>query len=638
MKLKLEPARIRALVTTESYNETDHTIEVVFATEAEVVRRLWDGSKVIEILECNAKSVKLDRLNAGANLVDSHYTGTVRNVIGKVEKAWIDNNECKALIRLSKREDIAGVVADIVSGIISNISVGYNVEEYTETDKPENETPIYRATLWEPLELSVVCIPADYTSGTRNQQDQTFNEVQIISKRKMEDTTTKETQQQQQQAQQQTVDTEAIRREAQEAERTRIDDINEAARITGLEDGDFVRSLVTSNITADEARKKIIDKLVEGQQGQDIRNHTTTKVTGNDETVQFRAAVEETILHRSDSAKFELKNEKAKEMRHASLIDLAIASLRQRGEKVSTLSYSKDEIVKRAMSTSDFPQILSNAVNKSLRAYYGEAPSNWKKFSRKRNANDFKDMYTLQMGGSMVLEEIKEGGEYKNDVMKESGDKFRLKTYGKKISITRQTIINDDLNAFMRKTEMFGRGAAQTEAQIVWDLITQNNGVGRTLADGKALFHSGHGNMGVAASMGVDSFTTARNAMKRQKGLKGEPIDVNPKFLVVPTELAISAAQIINGTIVPNTVGNVNPFKGAFEIIEDVYLTDPKAWYIFADPAMCDVVEYGYLNGQEGLYTEQNLNFDTDNLDIKVRDDFAAIIAEHRGVYRNPGL
>src|ERR1041385_1910217 len=101
MKLKLQASEIRASITPSSYNSADNTIEVVFASEYEVERRTWDGTKYIEILDCSTNAVRLERMNAGANLVDSHNTYSVKSILGVVTRAWVENKQCKATIKLS---------------------------------------------------------------------------------------------------------------------------------------------------------------------------------------------------------------------------------------------------------------------------------------------------------------------------------------------------------------------------------------------------------------------------------------------------------------------------------------------------------------------------------------------------------
>lgn len=181
-KVRLSEHHVRATLDTTTFNEKDRTVEVVFATEAEVVRYGWDG-KYIEVLDCNETSVRLERLNNGAPVLDNHSAYSLKNQIGVVVRAWVAGNECRALLRFSDRDDIAGIIQDIKNGIIRNVSVGYRVYIYEQNEQAKDEVPTYRALDWEPMEISMVPIPADYNAGVRN-DDSRFSEVEIIIKKR----------------------------------------------------------------------------------------------------------------------------------------------------------------------------------------------------------------------------------------------------------------------------------------------------------------------------------------------------------------------------------------------------------------------------------------------------------------------
>lgn len=644
------PSFVRANITANSYKEADHTIEVVFATEVEAKRVMWDGTKYTEKLICTPQSVRLERANSGANLVDTHSTYSVNTIYGVVSRAWVENNECKAIIRLSKRQEVSGIVGDIIDGIITNVSVGYRIYETTVTENEDTNVYDVRVEDWEPGEISVCSVPIDHAAGVRSNDDpkQPTLKYHEISFTQNTRTMTPEEIAAAAQAEQQrggtpsvatppaaTVPAVANNEQGVQLERTRVSEITLAVRSANISDPTFLDDLLNNGTSVDAARSLIITKLVESQAP--ASRTPTASVTGVDEAVQVRSAMEEVLMHRHDPT-HELKTDKAKDMRHATLLDMASISLRSQGIIINAGSISRDELVKRAMSTSDYPLLLGNTINRSLRAAYEVATPEWRKFARKQSASDFKAMSSVGIGGDFKLLKIQEGGEYKQAKMVETGDNFKLDTYGRTISITRHAIINDDLGGFMRYTELFGRGAAELQAEIVFGLLTANNGLGRTLSDGKTLFHADHKNLAASgAVLSIESLTAARLGMRRQTGLTKEKIIVRPKYLVVPPELETLAWQLVSAPITPGTTSVANPFFGAFEVIVDVYLDSPTKWYITADPSSIPVVQYAFLNGQEGLYTEQELNFKTDDLDIKVRTDFAATIEEHRGVYLNPG-
>ena len=165
------PAMYReAAIVAGSLDEKQRTFDVLWTAGAEVPRMDWyTGQRFIEVLEVSDQAVRLDRLQSGrAPVLDSHSRWSLDNVIGVVEKGSvrIENGQGHAKVRLSARDDIAGIVSDIRDGIIANISPGYVTHAYREEMK---ENTLYRiATDWEPMEISFVPVGADPDAGRRN--------------------------------------------------------------------------------------------------------------------------------------------------------------------------------------------------------------------------------------------------------------------------------------------------------------------------------------------------------------------------------------------------------------------------------------------------------------------------------------
>lgn len=289
------------------------------------------------------------------------------------------------------------------------------------------------------------------------------------------------------------------------------------------------------------------------------------------------------------------------------------------------------------MSTSDFPSILANVINKRLRSAYEVAPQNWKPISRQSNASDFKTKYVVQLSNLPKLKEVKEGGEYQYASLSDGKETYSLVTYGRIVPVTRQTLINDDLGAFDRIPMLMGRAAAETEASIVWGIITANG----NMSDGVALFHATHGNLaGSGSAISVASLNAGRAAMRKQKGLAvkaadQEPLNLAPKFIVVSPDKETEAQSFL-ASIYATKAGDVNPFAQSLLQLTEARLTG-NTWYLIADPALIDTIEYAYLEGEEGLYTETRFGFEVDGIEVKGRLDFAAKAIDWRGMYKDPG-
>ncbi len=155
----------------ESVNEEERTVELSFSSEEPVER--WFGMETLghEPGECD-----LSRLNnSGAFLMDH----MIRDQRGAIEKAWLDKKKGRAVIRLSKSERGEELWTDMRDGIRPHISVGYRILEIVHVKRDENGLDWYRATKWQPYEISSVSVPADTTVGLGRSEDQddvtTFN-------------------------------------------------------------------------------------------------------------------------------------------------------------------------------------------------------------------------------------------------------------------------------------------------------------------------------------------------------------------------------------------------------------------------------------------------------------------------------
>jgi len=321
-----------------------------------------------------------------------------------------------------------------------------------------------------------------------------------------------------------------------------------------------------------------------------------------------------------------------------SLLDVAKECLSNIGIRWQTKS--KTEIVRLAFqTTSDFPYILADSANKSLRAGYDMSESQWRLISARRTAADFKTMYELTLDQSSRLAQVKESGEFTRGALIEGRESYVLKTYGKIIAITRQAIINDDLGAFTRVPMMLGQEVAMLEADTVFGIITTNG----NLADNVALFEADtHKNyIAGAAAIAIASLAAARVKMALQTSTGGKTMGLTPRFLLAPATVGIVAEQYCSPAYQASQSSNINPFAGRLVPIVEARLdaTDVNDWYLFADPATPNgtVVIYAYLEGQEGPYTETRQGFDVDGTEIKIRQDFAAAAVDYRGAVKQAG-
>ena len=319
------------------------------------------------------------------------------------------------------------------------------------------------------------------------------------------------------------------------------------------------------------------------------------------------------------------------------LVDIAKACLQANGQRFTQGSPGK--IVMDAQhSTSDFAKVLGEFANKRLVDFYAAAASGLKLVSTEMKANDFRALHAIRLGGSIDLNKVLESGEFTEGTLSEADETYKVETYGRILSVSRQLIINDDLNAFDNVSRIMGQGAAMTENKLFVALLNANSGLGPTMSDGLALFQVTHANLAaVGAALSITSLGAARLALRRQKGLGGESINVLPAFLVVPPELETLAEQLL-ATIDAKSFVDANPFSGKLTLIVDANLTSATRWYLVAAQGTPEGLQHAYLDGAIGPQFFTKEGFEVDGMQFKCRLDFGAGFVDHRAWYMNPGV
>jgi len=679
--IELPALRRSAELAPNSVDNDARTVEVIWSAGARVRRASFFGEPYDEELSLDPSHVRLDRLNAGAPFLKVHEIDTLDAVIGSVVpgSVRIDNGRGIAQVRISERADVEPIWRDIQAGHIRAVSIGYQVHRF-EVSKPEAARELWRAVDWTPFEVSAVAVGADPAAGFRAQHplhdcvlhrrdaptpqgaspmtDKTQTPAsdagtptttQPTEPVETEDTTmtepkatapdpkvvVSETRSQPKTQATPAPDSEAVATRAREAERDRVSTIYDLAGRLNLERG-FAEDLVKRGVSVDESRRLILDQVAAKSDETRTFPHVSVPLGGRDEHITRRDAVANALLHRYSPTLFQLEDA-ARQYRGMTLLELARESLGMPG---STRGASRATRWRRGRCTRPrtSPRSLSAVTNKTLRQAYEAYPRTFMLFCRQVLATDFKAMHRVQLGEAPQLLEVGESGEFKRGTLGESKESYKVKTYGRVVAITRQTLINDDLDAFTRIPAMYGNSIAQLESDVVWGIITANP----AMADGNALFHATHKNLaGTGAALDVTTVGAARAAMAKQTGLdKKTVLNVRPAFLIVPASLELKAEQLVAQNLVPAATSSVVPqsIRTLAPISEPrLDAASETAWYLAASPNQIDTIEYAYLEGQQGAYIETRNGFDVDGVEIKCRLDFGAKAIDWRGLYKNPG-
>ncbi|CAI8703362.1 ClpP-like prohead protease/major capsid protein fusion protein [Kosakonia quasisacchari] len=317
------------------------------------------------------------------------------------------------------------------------------------------------------------------------------------------------------------------------------------------------------------------------------------------------------------------------------LREYARMSLTERG--IGVASHNPMQMVGLALthSTSDFGNILLDVANKALLQGWDEAEETFQRWTKKGQLSDFKTAHRVGMGGFPSLRQVREGAEYKYVTTGDKGETIALATYGEIFSVTRQAIINDDLNQLTDVPMKMGRAAKGTIGDLVYAVLTKN----AKLSDGKGIFHADHKNLSQGA-ISVTSLDNARKLMRLQK--EGErSLNIRPAFMLVPVGLETTANQTIKSASVKGAdvnAGIINPIQNFAEVIAEARLddADTEAWYLAAAQGS-DTIEVAYLNGVDTPYIDQQEGFTTDGIATKVRIDAGVAPLDYRGMVKSSG-
>ncbi|WP_376784428.1 ClpP-like prohead protease/major capsid protein fusion protein [Atlantibacter hermannii] len=425
------------------------------------------------------------------------------------------------------------------------------------------------------------------------------------------------------------VNADTIRAQVIAEQRERLNGINDLFAMFGNRHQDLQAQCIADlDCTVEQAKDKLLAEL--GKTATPSNKTSTTHIYADNgnivgdgirQALMARAGYEEVVRDNVYNG--------------MTLREYARMSLTERG--IGVASYNPMQMVGFALthSTSDFGNILLDVANKALLQGWEEAEETFELWTKKGSLSDFKTAHRVGMGGFPSLRQVREGAEYKYVTTGDKGETIALATYGEIFSITRQAIINDDLNQLTDVPTKMGRAAKATIGDLVYAVLIENP----KLSDGKALFSADHKNLSTGA-IDVTSLDKARQLMRVQK--EGErSLNIRPAYVLVPTVLETLASQTIKSASVKGAdvnAGIENPIRNFAEIISEPRLddADPAAWYLAARKGS-DTIEVAYLNGVDTPYIDQQEGFTTDGVATKVRIDAGVAPLDYRGLVKSSG-
>ena len=297
-----------------------------------------------------------------------------------------------------------------------------------------------------------------------------------------------------------------------------------------------------------------------------------------------------------------------------------------------------------AYSTSSFSFVLGNSMYRRLiKEYLAVDYRESALFSFIRNAENFKTLEIIQVGYFGDIPDVNpETADYTEITMPTDIEAtYYINQKGVILTVTRRTMLNDDLKSVVQLVSKLGRAQRRTHARRAWNKIISN---ATFKGDSKAIFHTDHGNLGAttltADATGIATLTARLKAMYAQAEQdSAEKLGIVPLYIWVPRDIREIAEQL-NSNWPGAAVAN--PHAGRFganheRIITNPLFIDANDWGLIADGNDVELLEAAYLNNQrepEFFLADNPLMgqmFVADKIQYKTRHEYEFEIADYRG-------
>lgn len=327
-----------------------------------------------------------------------------------------------------------------------------------------------------------------------------------------------------------------------------------------------------------------------------------------------------------------------------SAIDLAKECLRLDGISVDSRT-NDSSLATRALSGGTLGDILATTFDATLTQAYGEMPDSTEGWVRESSAPNFKLQERWNLGVAPSLDVLPRAGTAKQLGIGADSENFRLHRFAKRFEITEEDLVADRLGAVMAVVRQLGRAARRVKIDLVYSLLLAN----ADLADSVSLFDTAtRGNLGTgalsAANLGTGVAAVENQVQDDQKG-QAQTLNIGPAYLIVPPDLKVAAAGILNGLRLgqgDDLVLKSESRIGTNGVIDPITQTARAGtatnWCLFAPATEADVVEVAYLDGNpEPTISPYTLKAGQWGRGFAIRHDVGACVAGWRGSYKSTG-
>lgn len=338
--------------------------------------------------------------------------------------------------------------------------------------------------------------------------------------------------------------------------------------------------------------------------------------------------------------------------------------------------------LQEAFSTSDFPMLFADILDRELLPQYQDAPSFWQKFVRRTVVRDFRPSTLADLFGGMgILEAVPELAPYPSQTLAEQEYKLRVRKHGSRFALSWEAIVNDDLDGLRTLPNRLAISAKRSEDYHATSIFTTATGPNSAFfkdwsADanwnGPDFDNRARATQGFAVDdpqLSTDNLAQALEVIQTRRDVDDAPIIVDGFILLIPPSLELTANKILGATEIRftdeqgNTVivgnflsGKVTPVVNPWLPVVDKSANVSTTWYVLPVPSSPRPSgALGFLRGNEtpdlrlkssdsqrvggGDVPGEEGSFDNDDVQYRVRhvlggttvDPFATLVSNGSG-------
>lgn len=683
---------LEAAIRSDDVDAEARTVAVSFSSETPVRDYGW-GPPVVLLHE--PRSAHFARFAEMGSILLNH---DVDQIVGRPESVELDAKARKgrAVIRFDEDPESERIWQKVKNGSLRGISVRYQPRNARELKERESwkspggksfRGPLYVVDNWEPREISLTPLPADQAVGVGRQglEDQEMPQwlLDLLKKRGLieEDASDDEIRSAVEKYLEDDQDAEGVPAtppadppktparatptappaapdddaETRDAEATRCRELAHVAQLGGMDSE--LAGWIANGTTVEAARAAALKKRAAQNVPTPIvsfdvdeRDKVRSAVLG---VLMRRAAVDSPLDPEAVKRQFGEIPKAAEDMpSNMGLLDLARFHAMRSGARGAE-RWDREDLVRYICgvrsppggTSSDLPYLLEAVVTKSLSAAFMEYPATYQGWTQVLEVPDFKSAKRVKLSEAADFKLNPPGMPIEESILDDISESYSVATYARKFGITRQAIINDDLDGIMRLPALFGIAAQRGINKLVYATFL---GAPTMAEDSEALFSASHtSGSNLTTSGGAFSITTLSAGMAlmaKQKGFGEDsaPLNIFPSIVLCPIAISTTVRQIIEGQVNANTAANaILPWMRNLSVVSDPLLdaNDANAWYLAARPGVggVDGMAVVFLRGRRTPTTEREETGDVLGLQWRSYIDYGAKALEHRSFYKNDG-